>query len=77
MKDKIKKAKPKHPFVEFIEQIPIIAIKGFIACLVIGLFLEIIGIDLLGSTTIYTHFWEYIGTLFGVGLPLHYFFWRD
>ena len=70
------KKKPKHPFIKFVEEIPIIAIKGFVACLVIGLPLELIGIDLLVGTTIYTHFYEYFGAIFAVGLPLHYFFWK-
>ena len=70
------KEKPKHPFIKFVEQIPIIAIKGFIGCLAIGLPLELIGIDILGNTTIHTHFYEYVGGLFAVGLPLHYFIWK-
>ena len=66
----------KPEWAKFIEQIPIIAAKGFVGCLVIGLPLELIGIDLLAGTTIHTHFWEYVGVLFAVGLPLHYFIWR-
>ena len=68
--------KPKHPLISFIEEIPIIAIKGFVAWLPIGLLLEIIGVDLLAGTTIYSHFYEYVGAIFAVGLSLHYFFWR-
>ena len=71
------KEKPKHPFIKFVEEIPIIAIKGFIGCLAIGLPLELIGIDILGTTTIHTHFYEYVGGLFAVGLPLHYFIWKS
>jgi len=44
--------------------------------LAIGLPLELIGIDILGTTTIHTHFYEYVGGLFAVGLPLHYFIWK-
>jgi hypothetical protein len=47
-----------------------------IGCLAIGLPLELIGIDILGTTTIQTHFYEYVGGLFAVGLPLHYFIWK-
>ena len=72
-----KEEPPKHPFRKFVEEIPIIAIKGFIGCLAIGLPLEIIGIDILANTTINTHFYEYVGGLFAVGLPLHYFIWRN
>ena len=72
----MKKESPKHPFVRFVEQIPIIAIKGFVGCLAIGFPLELIGIDILGTTTIQTHFFEYDGGIFAVGLPLHYFIWR-
>jgi TctA family transporter len=68
--------KKKPAFAEFIEQIPIILIKGFVACLIIGLVLEFIGIDLLVGKSIYTHGWQIFGTMFAVGLPLHYFFWR-
>ena len=68
--------KPKHTFRKFVEEIPIIAIKGFVGCLAIGLPLELIGIDILTGTTINTHFYEYVGAIFVVGLPLHYFFWR-
>ena len=49
---------------------------GFVAWLPIGLFLEIIGIDLLVGTTIYTHFYEYLGAIIVVGLPIHYFIWK-
>ena len=70
------KEKPKHPLRKFFEEIPIIAIKGFVGCLAIGLPLELIGIDILGTTTIQTHFYEYVGGLFAVGLPLHYFIWK-
>ena len=72
----MKKESPKHPFVRSVEQIPIIAIKGFVGCLAIGFPLELIGIDILGTTTIQTHFFEYVGGIFAVGLPLHYFIWR-
>jgi len=48
---------------------------GFLAVLAIGLPLELFGIDLLGTTTIHTHFWEYFGTLFGLGFPIHNW-WR-
>jgi hypothetical protein len=70
------KEKPKHSIINFIEQILIILAKGFVAWLPIGLFLEIIGIDLLVGTTVYTHFYEYLGAIFAVGLPLHYFIWK-
>ena len=70
------KESPKHPLINFAEQIPIIVLKGFVGCLVIGLPLELIGIDLLAGITIYTHFWEHVVAIFAVGLPLHYFFWR-
>ena len=68
--------KNKQPFANFVEQIPIMAAKGFVAWLGIGLFLEIIGIDILEGTSINTHFWEYVISLFAVGVPLHYFIWR-
>jgi hypothetical protein len=48
---------------------------GFLAVLAIGLLLELFGIDLLGGTTIHTHFWEYFATLFGLGFPIHNW-WR-
>jgi len=70
------KEKPKHSIINFIEQIQIILAKGLVAWLPIGLFLEIIGIDLLVGTTVYTHFYEYLGAIFAVGLPLHYFIWK-
>lgn len=70
----MKKKKPA--WAEFIEQIPIIMIKGFIGCLAIGLPLEIMGVDILKDTTIHTHFYEYVGAVLVVGLPLHYFFWK-
>ena len=70
------KEKPKHPLKKFVEEIPIIAIKGFVGCLAIGLSLELIGIDILGTTTIQTHFYEYLVAIFAVGLPLHYFIWK-
>ena len=70
------KEKPKHSIINFIEQILIILAKGFVAWLPIGLFLEIIGIDLLVGTTIYTHFYEYLGAIIVVGLPIHYFIWK-
>ena len=72
----IMKKIPKHPFANFVEQIPIVAAKGFVAWLPLGLFLEIVGIDLLAGTTIQTHFWEYAGAIFAVGLPLHFFIWK-
>ena len=68
--------KPKHPLANFVEQIPIVAAKGFVAWLPLGLFLELIGIDLLAGITIYTHFWEHVGALFALGLPLHFFIWK-
>ena len=67
------KEKPKNLIINFIEQILVIFAKGFVAWLPIGLFLEIIRIALLVDTTIYTHFYEYLGAIFVVGLPLHYF----
>ena len=70
------KEKPRHSIINFIEQILIILAKGFVAWLPIGLFLEIIGIDLLVGTTIYTHFYEYLGAIIVVGLPIHYFIWK-
>ena len=48
---------------------------GFLAVVVIGGLLALFGIDLLGTTTIYTHFWEYFGTLFGLGFLIHNW-WR-
>ena len=71
-----KEEPPKHPFRRFVEEIPIIAIKGLIGCLAIGLPLELIGIDILGTSTIHTHFYEYLGGLFAVGSAIHYFIWR-
>ena len=44
---------------------------GFLAVVVIGGLLALFGIDLLGTTTIHTHFWEYFGTLFGLGFLIH------
>ena len=70
------KEKPKHPIINFVEEIPIIALKGFVGCLIIGLALELIGIDLLAGITIQTHFWEHVGAILAVGLPLHYFIWK-
>lgn len=60
----------------YIEDIAVILIKGFVGCLAIGLPLELIGIDLLAGTTIQTHFYEYIGSLLFVGTILHYIFWK-
>ena len=60
----------------YIEDIAVILIKGFVGCLAIGLPLELIGIDLLAGITIYTHFWEHVGSLFFVGTILHYIFWK-
>jgi hypothetical protein len=71
------KEQPENPFSKFLNQIPVIAFKGFVGCLGIGLVLEIIGIDLLVGKSIYTHGWEIFGSIFAVGLPLHYFIWRD
>ena len=71
------KEKPKNLIINFIEQILVIFAKGFVAWLPIGLFLEIIGIDLLVGTTIYTHFYEYLGAIIVVGLPIHYFIWKN
>ncbi|MDA7470610.1 hypothetical protein N8937_02330 [Candidatus Pelagibacter ubique] len=71
------KERPEHPFSKFLNQIPVIAFKGLIGCLGIGIVLEIFGIQPLMGTTFSTHFWQYIGSIFGVGLPLHYFIWRD
>ncbi|MDA7457837.1 hypothetical protein N9O18_03830 [Candidatus Pelagibacter ubique] len=71
------KEQPENPFSKFLNQIPVIAFKGFVGCLGIGLVLEIIGIQPLMGTTLSTHFWQYIGAIFGVGLPLHYFIWRN
>jgi len=48
---------------------------GFLAVVVIGGLLALFGIDLLGTTTIHTHFWEYFGTLFGLGFLIHNW-WR-
>ena len=70
------KEKPKNQVINFIEQTLVIFAKGFVAWLPIGLFLEIIGIDLLVGTTIYTHFYEYLGAIIVVGLPIHYFIWK-
>ena len=70
------KENPKHPFVNFLQQTAVVFGKGFIGWLPLGLFLEIIGIDLLVDTTIYTHFYEYVGAIFALGLPLHFFIWK-
>ena len=70
------KEKPKNLIINFIEQILVIFAKGFVAWLPIGLFLEIIRIALLVDTTIYTHFYEYLGAIIVVGLPIHYFIWK-
>jgi len=60
----------------YIEDIVVILMKGFVGCLVIGLPLELIGIDLLVGTTIYTHFYEYVGSLLFVGSILHFILWK-
>jgi hypothetical protein len=60
----------------FIEDIAVILIKGFVGCLVIFFPLELIGIDFLVGTTIYTHFYEYVGSLLFVGTILHYILWK-
>tara|TARA_B110000977_G_C10842423_1_gene402577 strand:+ start:568 stop:675 length:108 start_codon:yes stop_codon:yes gene_type:complete len=31
----------------------------------------------INDKSIYTHGWEIFGFIFAVGLPLHYFIWRD
>ena len=70
------KKKPKQPIINVIEQLLVICAKGFVGCLCIGFPLELIGIDLLADTTIYTHFYEYLGVILVVGLPLHFFIWK-
>lgn len=60
----------------YIEDFLVILMKGFIGCLVIGLPLELIGIDLLVDTTIYTHFYEYVGSILFVGTILHFILWK-
>jgi hypothetical protein len=60
----------------FIEDIAVILIKGFVGCLAIFFPLELIGIDFLVGTTIYTHFYEYVGSLLFVGTILHYILWK-
>lgn len=68
-----KKEKLQHPFSKFIDEIPVIAFKGLIGCLVIGLILEIIGYNIIQNVTLKTHFWGTFGAIFGVGIPIHYF----
>ena len=58
-----------------LDQVIVCCGYGFLAVLAIGLLLELFGIDLLGGTTIHTHFWEYFATLFGLGFPIHNW-WR-
>ena len=60
----------------FIEDIAVILIKGFVGCLAIFFPLELIGIDFLVGTTIHTHFYEYVGSLLFVGTILHYILWK-
>jgi len=61
---------------KFINDLPIIAIKGLIGCLVIGLLLELLGYDLLAGKSSYTHGLEIFGTLFFVGIILHNYIWK-
>tara|TARA_R110000796_G_C14333303_1_gene409405 strand:- start:53 stop:289 length:237 start_codon:yes stop_codon:yes gene_type:complete len=72
--------KHKNPLLNlifnFIEDILVILMKGFVGCLVIGLPLELMGIDLLVGTTINTHFYEYIGSMLFIGIILHYLLWK-
>jgi hypothetical protein len=61
---------------KFIDDFPIIAIKGFIGCLgIMGIF-ELADVDILGTKTIYTHGFEIIGSLFLVGYILHRYIWK-
>ena len=77
MSDKRKHPNPLLNFIfNYIEDIAVILIKGFVGCLVIGFPLELMGIDLLLGTTIHTHFYEYIGSMLFVGTILHYKFWK-
>ena len=60
----------------FIEDILVILMKGFVGCAVILFPLELMGIDLLVGTTIQTHFYEYVGSMLFVGTILHYILWK-
>ena len=64
-------------FNKLINDIPLIFFKGFVSCLAIGLLLEIFGVDLLASVSLKTHFFEIAGSVFIVGLPIHYFLWNE
>ena len=77
MSDKRKHPNPLLNFIfNYIEDIAVILIKGFVGCLVIGFPLELMGIDLLLGTTIHTHFYEYIGSMLFDGTILHYILWK-
>ena len=62
---------------EFISYLPIIAIKGFVLCAILFFILELIGIDLLKGTSLYTHMHYYIIAVLAVGSIIHFFFLRD
>tara|TARA_B110000503_G_C7099729_1_gene393223 strand:- start:277 stop:519 length:243 start_codon:yes stop_codon:yes gene_type:complete len=77
MSDKRKHPNPLLNFIfNYIEDIAVILMKGFVGCLVIGFPLELMGIDLLLGTTIHTHFYEYVGSMLFVGTILHYILWK-
>ena len=60
----------------FIEDILVILMKGFVGCAVILFPLELMGIDLLAGITIHTHFYEHVGSMLFVGTILHYILWK-
>ncbi len=77
------KEKPKHPLIDFIEHIPVMAIKGFILFLGIGLIFSIL--SWLGISIYMDHIYPIIMSV-GIGIRLlvltivgaiaHYTFWQ-
>tara|TARA_B100000575_G_C23079710_1_gene622033 strand:+ start:393 stop:599 length:207 start_codon:yes stop_codon:yes gene_type:complete len=61
-----------NPLKEFILYLPVIALKGIGAWLVIGLILSFFNIDLLKDTTGYTHMHYYIIAVLVVGSFIHF-----
>ena len=58
---------------EFISYLPVIAIKGLGAWIVIGFILNLFGLDILDGTSGYTHLHYYIIAILAVGSAIHFF----
>jgi len=78
------KEKPKSPFIIFIEHLPVMAIKGFILLLGIGLIFTFL--DWLGITIYMDHIYPKIMSvgieirilvIFIVGVIAQYTFWNE